>query len=106
MLALGPRGLKTRGKVKARRFFPPFCRVLGQCGIASAYIGDHESLRRELCLADGLPHVLVNLVNEDLEDLEPYKIPNDLLQHVTAAFNSHEIAGIIRDKKETRACSH
>lgn len=101
MLALGPRGLKTRGKVKARRFFPPFCRVLGQCGIASAYIGDHESLRRELCLADGLPHVLVNLVNEDLEDLEPYKIPNDLLQHVTAAFNSHEIAGIIRDKKET-----
>ena len=99
MLAFGPRGLRARGKVKSRRFFPPFCRVLGQCGIASAYIGDHESLERELCLADGPPRILVNLVNEDRDDLEPYKIPNDLLQNVTAVINSHKIAGIIRDKK-------
>ena len=100
ILALGPRGLRARGKVKSRRFFPPFCSVLGQCGIASAYIGDFKSLERELCLADGLPLVLVNLINEDQDDLEPYKIPNDLLQNVTAIFNSHKNAGIIRDKKE------
>ncbi len=101
MLAFGPRGLRARGKVKSRRFFPPFCSVLGQCGIASVYIGDQASLERELCLADGLPHVLVNLVNEDQDDLELYKIPTDLLRNITAAFNSHEIAGIIRDKKKT-----
>ena len=100
ILALGSRGLRTRGKVESRRFFPPFCRVLGQCGIASAYIGDYESLERELCLADGLPIVLVNLVNELFDDLESYKIPNELLQNVTAVFNSHKIAEIIRDKKE------
>ncbi len=101
ILALGPRGLRSRGKVKSRRFFPPFCRVLGQRGIASAYIGDHESLKRELCLADGLPLVLVNLVNEDRDDIELYNFPNDLLQNVTAVFNPHEIAEIIRDKEET-----
>lgn len=101
MLALGSRGLRARGKVKSRRFFPPFCSVLRQHGIASAYIGDHESLKRELCLTDGLPHVLVNLVNEDRDDIEPYKLPNDLLQNVTAVFNPHKIAGLIRDKKET-----
>ncbi|MYH02835.1 MAG: hypothetical protein F4142_09750 [Nitrospira sp. SB0675_bin_23] len=101
MLAFGPRGLRSRGKVKSRRFFPPFCRVLGQYGIASAYIGDPESLKRELCLADGLPHVLVNLVNEDRDDIEPYNFPNDLLKNVTAVFNSHRIAEIIRDKKKT-----
>ena len=100
ILAFGPRGLRPRGKVESRRFFPPFCRVLGQCGIASAYVGDYESLERALCLADGLPTVLVNLLNEDFDDLESYKIPNDLLQNVTAVFNSHRIAGIIRDKKE------
>ncbi len=100
ILALGSRGLRARGKVKSRRFFPPFCSALGQRGIASAYIGDHESLNRELCLADGLPLVLVNLVNEDRDDLEPYKFPNDLLQNVTAVFNFHGIAEIIRDKKE------
>ncbi len=100
MLAFGARGLKSRGKVKARRFFPPFCRVLGQCEIASAYIGDFASLERELCLADGRPVVLINLVNEDRDDLEPYKIPSDLLQNVTAIFNSHRNAGIIRDKRE------
>ena len=83
ILAFGPRGLRPRGKVESRRFFPPFCRVLGQCGIASAYVGDYESLERALCLADGLPTVLVNLLNEDFDDLESYKIPNDLLQNVT-----------------------
>ncbi len=100
ILAFGPRGLRARGKVKSRRFFPPFCNVLGQCGIASTYIGDHKNLERELCLADGLPTILVNLVNEDRDDLEPYKFPNDLLRNVTAVFNPHKIAGIIRDKKE------
>ena len=100
ILALGSRGLRTRGKVTSRRFFPPFCRVLGECGIASSYIGDYETLERELCLSNGLPTVLVNLVNEDFDDLESYKIPNDSLQNVTAVFNSHGVAAIIRDKKE------
>ena len=100
MLAFGPRGLRPRGKVKSRRFFPPFCRVLGQCGIASAYIGDYESLERELCLADGLPTVLVNLVNELYDDLDAYDIPKSFLEQTNAVFNSHGIAKIVRDKKE------
>ncbi|MDE0405207.1 MAG: hypothetical protein OXI53_07820 [Nitrospira sp.] len=100
MLAFGSRGLRARGKVKSRRFFPPFCRVLGQCGIASVYIGDYESLERELCLANNLPLVLVNLVNEDRDDIKPYRFPNDLLRNVTAVFNPHNIAGLVRDKKE------
>ncbi len=99
ILALGSRGVRPRGKVTSRRFFPPFCRVLGQCGIASVYVGDCESLERELCLSSGLPTVLVSLINEDFDDPESYKIPNELLQKVTAVFNSHRIARIIRDKK-------
>lgn len=100
MLALGSRALRARGKVKSRRFFPPFCRVLGQYGIASVYLGNYASLERELGLANNLPLVLVNLVNEDRDDIEPYKFPNDLLQNVTAIFNPHKIAGLVRDKKE------
>ena len=100
ILALGPRGLRPRGKVKARRFFPPFCRVLGQCGIASAYVCDFESLERELCLADGMPTILVNLVNELYDDLDAYDIPKSFLEQTNAVFNSHGIAKIIRDKEE------
>ncbi len=100
ILALGSRGLRTRGKVKSRRFFPPFCRALGQCGIASAYVCDFESLERELCLSNGLPTVLVNLVNELYDDLDAYDIPKSFLEQTNAVFNSHGIAKIVRDKKE------
>lgn len=100
IVATGSRGVRTRGKVTPRQFFPPFCRVLGQCGIGAVYTSDLESLEREIWQSDGVPTVLVSLVNETFDDLDTYNIPNNLLQLVNAVFNSYEIANIIRDKKE------
>ena len=100
MLALGPTGLRTRGKVKPRKFFPPFCHVLARCGIASAYVHDAEGLQREIAQAQGAPVVLIDLVNETYHDLAARAIPERLASQATAVFNSRDLAGIVRDKRE------
>ena len=99
--AMGPDGLNTRGKVKPKRFFPPFCRVLAQCGVASVYVNDIVEMERELRSSDAMPTILIDLVNEVYDDLDAYEIPGGLDTMPSAIFNSRSVAKIIGDKKAT-----
>lgn len=99
--AMGANGFRTRGKVSPRKFFPPFCRVLAACGISSAYVNDFTKLERELTVSREKPIILVNLVNEEHDNLQDYDFPETVLDRVAVTFNSHRVATIIRDKKET-----
>ena len=94
--AMGPFGLRTRGKVKPENFFPNFCAVLGNCGVATVYVNDHASL--EKALLDSERTVLIDLANEDADDPDAQPIPADLANRCTALFNSRETGKIIRDK--------
>ena len=98
---MGSDGFKTRGKVDPNYFFPPFCNVLGQCGIGSIYVNDMVGLERELKASGEVPTILLDLVNEDYDDLGVYDIPDALNSQPDAIFNSRRIAKIIGDKKET-----
>ena len=98
--ALGAYGLKNRGKLQPNLFLPPFCRTLGQCGIATSCITDFRSLGQELEISEGVPTVLISLIHETYDDLDEYDIPEDLLKQANAIFNSHRTAGIIRDKRK------
>ena len=98
---MGAGGLETRGKVRPDLFFPTFCQVLGQCGIATSRIKDCEDLERELKIPFEVPIVLISLINEVHDDLEKYNIPKALLGRVNAIFNSNQTAEIIRDKYKT-----
>ena len=98
--AMGPDGLRTRGKVSPRLFFPPFCYTLGQHGIGSIYVNNIANLERELLLYEGMPTVLIDLVNEDWGDLDAYHIPSALSSQLSAVFNSRRVAEVIRDKRQ------
>ena len=97
--AMGQDGLSTRGKVKPKRFFPPFCRVLAQCGVGSVYVNNIVEMERELRSSDAMPTILIDLVNEDHDDLDAYEIPGGLGTKPGAVFNSRRVAKIIGDKK-------
>ena len=97
--AMGPNGLNTRGKVTPKRFFPPFCRVLAQCGIGSVYVNDIVEMERTLRSSDSMPTILIDLVNEVYDDLDAYEIPDGLGTKPSVVFNSRSIAKIIGDKK-------
>ena len=99
VLALGKDGLRSRGKVTPRLFFPTFCRTIARCGVGSAYVKDRIGLEQELRLSDAKPTVLVDIINEDFDEQVKDDIPGELLQGVRAVFNSRRIARIIRDKK-------
>ena len=74
--------------------------MLGQCGIATSCITDFRSLGHELEISEGVPTVLISLMNETFDDLDEYDIPEDLLKKANAMFNSHRTAGIIKDKRK------
>lgn len=97
---MGAHGLNTRGKVQANLFFPPFCRLLGQCGIATSCVTDTKGLRQELEISEGVPVVLINLMNEIYDDLDEYNIPDDVWKKANAIFNSHRTAVVIQDKRK------
>ena len=97
--AMGPDGLSTRGKVKPNLFFPPFCRVLAQCGVGSVYVNDIVEMERELRSSEALPTILIDLVNEVYDDLDADEIPGGLGTKPSAVFNSRRVAKIIGDKK-------
>ena len=97
--AMGPDGLNTRGKVSSKIFFPPFCRVLAQCGVGAVYVNDIVEMERELRSSDAIPTILIDLVNEVHDDLDTYEIPGDLSTKPSAVFNSRRVAKIIGDKK-------
>ena len=99
LVGMGPKGLKSRGKVNPRLFFPTFCRVLGLSGIASAFAVDRVSLVREIGSSGGLPIILVNLAHELYDDLELYEISEDMMGKSPIIFNSRQAAEIIMDKK-------
>ncbi len=98
--ALSAHALKNRGKAQPNLFFPPFCRLLGQCGIATSCIIDFKGLRHELQISEGVPTVLISLIHELYDELDEYDIPEDILKKANAVFNSHRTAGIIRDKRK------
>ena len=79
---------------------PPFCRMLGQCGIATSCITDFRSLGQELEISEGVPIVLINLMNEIYDELDEFDIPEDLSKKTNAIFNSHRTASIIKDKRK------
>ena len=99
MVAMGKDGLRSRGKVTPKLFFPAFCRSIAQCGIGSAYVNDVHGLKQELLLSDAVPTILIDLINEDFDDVVNEDIPQELLQGVRAVFNSRRIARIVRDKE-------
>ena len=101
--AMGSDGFNTRGKVKAKHFFPSFCRVLGQYGIESTYVKDITALEKEIQSSKGMPTILIDLVNETYDDPYAYEIPEVLSRKLSAVFNSRHLARIIRDKKEAKA---
>ncbi len=90
----------TRGKVRSGIFFPPFCRVLAKHGLASVFVHDLAGLEREVRPPDGLPIIVIDLVNELYDPLDRFCIPENLASSVRAIFNSRPIAKIIRDKRE------
>ena len=100
ILNLNSDPLNAAGKVVPNTFFPPFCAVLARCGIASVYLNDMENMSNELIESEGIPIVVISLVHELYDDLDRYKIPNQLIQKVAAVFNSHQTAGIIGDKRK------
>ena len=100
-VAMGEDPFTTRGKVSVRLFFPPFCRVLALHGIGSTYVYGRKNLERELLLSDGVPTIVVNLVNELFDNLDSWENIGDLLHKTDAVFNSLRIAKVIRDKEET-----
>lgn len=101
--AMGPNGLNTRGKVRPNRFFPSFCRVLAQYGIASIYVNDMAGVDRELLSFERIPVIVIDLVNEDYDDVDAYDIPAALVGKPAVVFNSRDTARIIRDKTRTNA---
>ena len=101
IVVMGDDPFYTRGKVTPKLFFPPFCRVLALHGIGSTYVYGRKNLERELLLSDGVPTIVVNLINEEFDNLDSWEIIGDLLHETDAVFNSLRIAKIIRDKEET-----
>ena len=101
LVAMGENPFATRGKVSVKLFFPPFCRVLALHGIGSTFVYGRKSLERELLLSDGVPTIVVNLVNELFDNLDSWEIIGDTLHKTDAVFNSLRIAKVIRDKEET-----
>ena len=57
-------------------------------------------MRYELEISEGVPTVLINLMNEIYDDLDEYDIPEDLLLKANAIFNSHHTADVIKDKRK------
>ena len=88
------------GKVSPSTFFPPFCAVLAQCGIASIYSNDNKNIVDEINDSKGIPIIVINLVHELHDDTNRYEFPVQVAQNVTAIFNSYQTAGIIGDKKK------
>ena len=101
VLAMGKDGLRSRGKVTPKLFFPTFCRIIAHCGVGSVYVKDRQGLEQALQSSDEAPTVLIDILNEDFDDQVEDNIPQELLQGVRAVFNSRRIARIIRDKKVT-----
>ena len=101
MVAMGEDGLRPRGKVVPKLFFPAFCRRIARCGVGSAFAHDIRGLKRELLLSDVVPTILIDLINEDLDDVVNDDIPQELCQGARAVFNSRRIARIVRDKEVT-----
>ena len=99
-MRLGRLWIEESRKVATESVLPPFCRMLGQCGIATSCITDFRSLGQELEISEGVPTVLISLIHETYDDLDEYDIPEDLLKQANAIFNSHRTAGIIRDKRK------
>ena len=97
--AMGPKPWNTRGKVVPKIFFPPFCRVLAQCGVGSVYVNDIVEMEREFRTSDAMPIILIDLVNEDYDDLDAYEFPGGSGTKPSAVFNSRRVAKIIGDKK-------
>ena len=100
ILNLGPTPYNSPGKVDPALFFPTFCNVLEKCGIASAYIHSKEKLNWELSKPGNIPTIIINLVHENFDELNTYRIPLELSQKVEAIFNSTHAAKVIRDKLE------
>ena len=97
--ALTPAGLKSRGKVNVVKFFPPFCQVLGQHGIGSAYIRNSADLQRELLSSREMPIILIDLVHELYDELESEKMIREYGSRIGVVFNSYKVAHVVRDKK-------
>ena len=100
--ALGPYRLKTRGKVNVRTFFPSFCRTMAQHGISCVYVKDLESLENQLSESHRMPTIVINLVHE-IFDFGAYEATDSMRHRMSALFNSHRIARVIRDKEQTNA---
>ena len=60
-------------------------------------------LEQELLSSDGIPTIVIDLVNEVYDDADAYDIPGALGKQPGAVFNSRRIAKIIADKKEANA---
>lgn len=100
IVAMGPDGLKYRGKVNSRLFFPHFSCTLQKHGIGSIYVNNIASLEQELLLSERIPIILIDLVNEDYDDLDIHDIPDTLSNQSSVVFNSRHVARIIGDKKQ------
>ena len=94
-MRLGRLWIEESRKVATESVLPPFCRMLGQCGIATSCITDFRSLGQELEISEGVPTVLISLIHETYDDLDEYDILEDLLKQANAIFNSHRTAGVM-----------
>ena len=92
--------LNVPGKVTPEIFFPPFCKILAQCGISTSYVCDNDSLEREVFAKNAVPRILINLIHELYDDPETYSLSEDIIKNTQAIFNSNQTARIIRDKKK------
>ena len=94
----GPDAIPVSGKVVPEIFFPPFCRVLGQCGISSVYVHSIDDLEQEILESTSIPTILINLIHELYDDLDKLAVSNLVFQDKVVEFNSLSTAGIICNK--------
>ena len=97
---LDARPLRCNRKVDPLAFFPPFCKALAGFGIGSRFARDAEGVEKAIARHRG-KMILINLVDEDRDDLGKYDLPDGLLGEFSAIFNSHGLAGMLRDKRRT-----
>ena len=102
LISLNKEAKPTGGKVSdPLRFFRGFCCVTTKCGIPSIFVHGKSNLTRLLEVMFDKDVILINLVHEDFDDLNNWKIPEDMLSGITAIFNQTNVATLIRDKLET-----
>ena len=101
LLVMGPRARPHSGKISnPKRFFSSFCKVLAQCGISSTFVHGLNNLERSITNNDGVPIILINMIHELYDNSESYRIPQLMFPNISAVFNSHKAAKLVRDKEE------